>query len=183
MNLEGLESRLALIREAMLDIRVSGKIAPPMTWIQKYVVSKPSGKKYYYYRVMEATNKRSCTGSIQGKIKLYLGNKWNPKYQSYRKALERRNQLQLLQRRYDKLMAIYKAALAKVVGLGEFEGTSEAAGQEGSVCEPLLTSNTLGLAMSKIEALEKKIVQMKEGIEALALFLGLGTIESILSTG
>ena len=183
MNLEGLESRLALIREAMLDIRESGKIAPPLTWIQKYVVSKPSGKKYYYYRVMESTNKRSCTGSIQGKIKLYLGNKWNPKYQSYRKALERRNQLQLLQRRYDKLMAIYKAALAKVVGLGDFEATSKAAGQEESVCQPILTTNTEGLAMSKIEALEKKIGQMKDRIEAIALFLGLGTTESILSTG
>ncbi len=113
MNLEELESRLALIREAMLDVRASGKIAPPMTWIQKYVVSKPSGKKYYYYRVMEATNKRSCTGSIQGKIKLYLGNKWNPKYHSYRKALERRNQLQLLQRRYDKLMAIYLRSIGE----------------------------------------------------------------------
>ncbi len=84
----------------METIRAEGLVAPPRTWIQKFVVPKKNGKRYYYYRLMEADNRKSSSGSIQGKLKLYLGNKHNPKYHNYKAAIRRRNELQELQRRY-----------------------------------------------------------------------------------
>ncbi len=117
-ELERLEIRLGFIQQRMSNIRSEGKIAPPKTWIQKYVVPKKNGKKYYYYRLMEATNKRSPSGAIQGKLKLYLGSLSNPKYHTYKQAIARRNELQLLQQRYKKLMALYRKALSQVVSVG-----------------------------------------------------------------
>ncbi|MDJ0717471.1 MAG: hypothetical protein QNJ54_25170 [Prochloraceae cyanobacterium] len=117
-ELERLEIRLGFIQQRMSTLRSEGKIAPPKTWIQKYVVPKKNGLKYYYYRLMEACEKRSSAGSIQGKLKLYLGSKSSPKYRSYREAIARRNELQVLQRRYNKLMALYRKALEKAVSLG-----------------------------------------------------------------
>ncbi len=117
-ELERLEIRLGFIQQRMSNIRSEGKIAAPKTWIQKYVVPKKNGKKYYYYRLMEACDKRSPSGAIQGKLKLYLGSKKNPKYHSYKVAIARRNELQLLQQRYNKLMALYRKAISKAVSVG-----------------------------------------------------------------
>ncbi|MDJ0717602.1 MAG: hypothetical protein QNJ54_25830 [Prochloraceae cyanobacterium] len=117
-ELERLEIRLGFIQQRISNIRSSGKIAPPRTWIQKYVVPKKNGKKYYYYRLMEAGDKRSPSGAIQGQLKLYLGSKKNPKYHSYKQAIARRNELQLLQQRYKKLMALYRKALSQAVSVG-----------------------------------------------------------------
>ena len=117
-ELERLEIRLGFIQQRMSNIRSEGKIAAPKTWIQKYVVPKKNGKKYYYYRLMEACDKRSPSGAIQGKLKLYLGSKKNPKYHSYKQAIARRNELQLLQQRYNKLMALYRKAISKAVSVG-----------------------------------------------------------------
>ena len=121
MNLNNLEIRLAFLREQMDNIKESGEVAPAGTWIHKYVVPKKNGKKYYYYRLMEATNKKSKTGSIQGKVKLYLGNAKSSLYKRLREAINRRNQLKALQRRYDKLMALYQAALEKSVSTGNLK--------------------------------------------------------------
>ena len=117
-ELERLEIRLGFIQQRISNIRSEGKIAAPKTWIQKYVVPKKNGKKYYYYRLMEACDKRSPSGAIQGKLKLYLGSKKNPKYRIYKQAIARRNELQLLQQRYKKLMALYRKALSQVVSVG-----------------------------------------------------------------
>ena len=111
MNLDELELRLEVIREQMALIKASGEIAPPNTWIVRYQVKKASGKIYYYYRLLEATEKRSASGSIQGKVKLYLGNEESQSDLDCKAASERRNQLKVLQRRYDKLIAQYQNAL------------------------------------------------------------------------
>ncbi len=117
-ELERLEIRLGFIQQRMSNIRSEGKIAAPQTWIQKYVVPKKNGKKYYYYRLMEACDKRSPSGAIQGKLKLYLGSASNPKYRIYKQAIARRNELQLLQQRYKKLMAVYRKAISQAVSVG-----------------------------------------------------------------
>ncbi len=99
MNIEGLESRLGFIKQRITQIEAEGSIAPPRTWIHRYYVPK-KGKKYWYYRLMVATDRKSKTGSIQGKVKQYLGNAKSDKYKELRAAIERRNELQVLQRRY-----------------------------------------------------------------------------------
>ena len=120
-QLECLERRIAFVRDRMENIRSQGKIAPPLTWIQKYYVQKANGKKYYYYRLLEATNRRSCTGSIQGKVKLYLGNKHSSKYHTYKAAIRRRNELKWLEKRYQQLMNLYEKALTNYLGQGSKE--------------------------------------------------------------
>ncbi len=59
-----------------------------------------NGKKYYYYRLIEACDRKSPSGAIQGKLKLYLGNKNSSKYHTYKAAIERRNELQVLEKGY-----------------------------------------------------------------------------------
>ena len=120
-QLEWLEMRIANICDRMKNIRSQGKVAPPRTWIQKYYVQKPNGKKYYYYRLLEATNRRSCTGSIQGKVKLYLGNKHSSKYHTYKAAIFRRNELKWLEKRYQQLIDLYEKALTNYLGQGSKE--------------------------------------------------------------
>ncbi len=61
---------------------------------------------------MELSEKRSRSGSIQGKLKLYLGNEKSELYLKHKAAIERRNQLKVLQRRYDKLNVFYQKALS-----------------------------------------------------------------------
>ena len=117
-QLEWLEMRIANVRDRMENIRSQGKVAPPRTWIQKYYVQKPNGKKYYYYRLLEATNRRSCTGSIQGKVKLYLGNKHSSKYHTYKAAIRLRNELKWLEKRYQQLMDLYEKALTNYLDPG-----------------------------------------------------------------
>ncbi|MGF1485489.1 MAG: hypothetical protein ACFBSE_00040 [Prochloraceae cyanobacterium] len=117
-EIERVEIRIQYTRQRIEQLRSQGKVAPPRTWIQKFVVPKKNGKKYYYYRLMEATNKKSPSGAIQGKLKLYLGNKDSSKYLSYKAAIERRNELQALERRYSQLMALYEKLLNSTVSSG-----------------------------------------------------------------
>ena len=183
MNLEGLEIRLAFLREQMDNIRSSGELAPAGTWIQKYEVPKKNGKKYYYYRLMEATNKKSKTGSIQGKVKLYLGNAKNKLYKRFKLAISRRNQLKLLQRRYDKLMALYKAALSKVVSSG-FEQEITTVKQGVTAVAP----STIALVdllpqLEEISKLQQNQAHMWYGLRVIAEKLGITIPEPIASGG
>lgn len=118
-QLERLEIRIGVMRDRINSLRSQGLVAPPQTWIQRYYVKKSNGKKYYYYRLMEATNRRSRTGKIQGKVRLYLGNRHSSKYKTYKGAIARRNELKLLQSRCDRLMEIYQKAVSKLVGKGQ----------------------------------------------------------------
>ena len=106
------------MRDRINTLRAGGLVAPPQTWIQKYYVKKSNGKKYYYYRLMEATSLRSRTGKIQGKVRLYLGNRHSSKYKTYKGAITRRNELKYLQSRCDRLMAMYQKAVSELVGKG-----------------------------------------------------------------
>ena len=104
-----LSQRLASLQNQINQLK-SQLVAPPKTWIVKYYVEK-NGHKYYYYRLMEASEKKSRKGDMRGKVKLYLGTKRNPKYLRYKKAVERRRQLKELERRYKRLLALYEKSL------------------------------------------------------------------------
>ncbi|MGF1489025.1 MAG: hypothetical protein ACFBSE_18215 [Prochloraceae cyanobacterium] len=54
-EIERLEIRIQYTRQRIEQLRSQGKVAPPRTWIQKFVVPKKNGKKFYYYRLMEET--------------------------------------------------------------------------------------------------------------------------------
>ncbi len=173
-ELERLEIRISLIRERMEKIRSSGKVAPANTWIQKYYVKKASGKKYWYYRLLEATNRKSCTGKIQGKVKLYLGNKHSSKYHTYKAAIERRNELKFLQSRYEQLMAMYEKLVSHLVGKGY---SSEERAEE--LVNTRVIGDVIPVVVEKLEAsneqlwywlkviAEKLGVKISEGLEVI----------------
>ncbi|MGK7874745.1 MAG: hypothetical protein AB4426_16000, partial [Xenococcaceae cyanobacterium] len=103
MSTDFLQKRLNLLHSQISSIRNSGEVAPPNTWIQKFIVPKKNGAKYVYYRLMEACTRKSKTGKIQGKVKLYLGKLGSRLHKRYRAAIARRNKLQRLEKQYEKL--------------------------------------------------------------------------------
>ncbi|MGF1486564.1 MAG: hypothetical protein ACFBSE_05570 [Prochloraceae cyanobacterium] len=160
-ELQRLEIRIEYTRERIEQLRSQGKVAPPRTWIQKFVVPKKNGKKYYYYRLMEATDKKSPSGAIQGKLKLYLGNKSSSKYLSYKAAIERRNELQTLERRYSQLMALYEKLLNSTVSLGvENKSVVESKGNKTE------TNSTV------IQELVRAVAQIREEMARLWEYVG-----------
>ncbi len=177
-----LEDRMSFINKRMAEIRAEGHIAPSRTWIQKFVVPKKNGKRYYYYRLMEACDKKSKSGSIQGKLKLYLGNKDNPKYHTYKAAIRRRNQLQELQRRYDKLTALYEKLLSNTVSYGYF---SEAV--RGEELEKTETNKEASVAtrelVKAVEGIQETLGQLYLWMEAIGQKLGINAADFSFGSG
>ena len=168
-----LEDRMSFINKRMAEIRAEGKISPSRTWIQKFVVPKKNGKRYYYYRLMEACDKKSKSGSIQGKLKLYLGNKDNPKYHTYKAAIRRRNELQELQRRYDKLTALYEKLFSTAVSYGYL---SEAL-IDGELEKTETNKGAIDLTVTRelvkaVEGIQETVSQLSSWIEAIGEKLG-----------
>jgi hypothetical protein len=96
MEKSHLKKTINEIENRISEISASGEVAPSGVWISKYVVPKNKGKKYYYYRLMEETNNRSCSGKTQGKFKQYLGKKNSSKYNQWVSAISRRNRIKSL---------------------------------------------------------------------------------------
>ncbi len=182
-ELERLEIRLGFIQQRMSNIRSSGKIAAPRTWIQKYVVPKKNGKKYYYYRLMEATNKRSPSGAIQGKLKLYLGGASNRLYRIYKEAIARRNELQLLQRRYNKLMALYRKALCQTVSVGEEESLREGVEAPQNPLVPLELVRVIEDIQQIIGDIQESHLQLWHWLKVIGERLGITVTQGYEVTG
>jgi len=106
--MSNIQQRINFISQQMQKIRASGDLAPANTWIQKFYVPR-NGKKYTYYRLMRACNRKSSSGKIQGKIFKYLGKLGSRLYRHYVEAIERRNQVQKLERIYRNLLKIQEA--------------------------------------------------------------------------
>jgi D-Tyr-tRNAtyr deacylase len=104
-HLDALASQIALCQQ--------GEIAEPNTWIERFGVTKSNGKRYWYFRLMSATAKRSKTGKIQGRFKCYLGSARSAKYKAAKAAIERRNHLRHLQKQYQRLLTAQKQAKGK----------------------------------------------------------------------
>ena len=161
-ELERLEIRIGLIRERMAKIRSEGLVAPPRTWIQKYYVQKKCGKRYYYYRLLEATDRKSSTGSIQGKVKIYLGSKKSSEYHKYKAAIRRRNELKFLQSRLDELMVEYEKAIVAGVGKGN---------RSSSVSKR--SSQERDFPIATVERLEESIERLWHWLKVIATKLGI----------
>ncbi|MDJ0718238.1 MAG: hypothetical protein QNJ54_29100 [Prochloraceae cyanobacterium] len=108
--MSNIEQRLSFISQRMQQIRNSGEVAAPNTWIQKFYVPK-NGKRYEYYRLMKACSRKSKTGKIQGQIERYLGKLGSQLYKRFTAAISRRNQLQKLEKIYQKLLALLESEL------------------------------------------------------------------------
>ncbi len=174
-ELARLETRLSFIK---------GRMAPPRTWIQKFVVPKKNGKKYYYYRLMEACDKKSPSGAIQGKLKLYLGNKHSSKYHTYKAAIERRNELQVLEKRYKQLMALYQKAVQSSVSVG-FEGETIFLDREEKTVtnQPEQDSIVNRELVKAVERIQDKIDRLWQWISLIGEKLGVSVPAEMISSG
>ncbi|MDJ0719029.1 MAG: hypothetical protein QNJ54_33195 [Prochloraceae cyanobacterium] len=108
--MSNIEQRLSFISQRIQQIKNSGEIAAPNTWIQKFYVPK-NGKRYEYYRLMKACSRKSKTGKIQGQIERYLGKLGSKLYKKFTAAIDRRNQLQKLEKIYQKLLVLLESEL------------------------------------------------------------------------
>ncbi len=180
-----LEDRLSFINKRMAEIRAEGHIAPARTWIQRFVVPKKNGKRYYYYRLMEACDKKSRSGSIQGKLKLYLGNKHNPKYHAYKAAIRRRNELQELQRRYEKLTALYEKLLSTAISDGycsEERLIADRSEQTETNKERIDLTVTRELVKA-VEGIQETVAQLLRWMDAIGEKLGVNAVDLSFGSG
>ncbi|CCQ70771.1 MULTISPECIES: hypothetical protein [Crocosphaera] len=93
------------IKARIAQIKASGPVADPNTWIGYSTITK-KGKKYTYYRLMKAvlnTKKPELDNSpkskFKGKMAKYLGSKDSQAYKDMKKAIQRRNEIQRLERK------------------------------------------------------------------------------------
>ncbi len=94
---------VAEIQEKIAQIRASGDVASPNTWIGSSSIKKKD-KKHTYYRLMKADyNSRTKSGRYKTKMVSYLGNADNEKYLKAVAAIERRNQIEKLLKEVEKL--------------------------------------------------------------------------------
>ncbi|MGF1486952.1 MAG: hypothetical protein ACFBSE_07550 [Prochloraceae cyanobacterium] len=187
-EIERLEIRIGFIRQQIDRIHAEGIVAPARTWIQKYYVKKSNGKKYWYYRLLEACRRRSKTGSIQGKVKLYLGNKHSSKYKTYKQAIRRRNELKWFEKRYKELLALLEKAVSQLVGKGIYSSsevtsekfdlhkdrsTTERDRQNQEVENSTQIREAFNLAIAAAEKLENAEEVLWHWLETIGLRLGL----------
>ncbi len=94
---------VAEIQEKIAQIRASGEVAPPNTWIGSSSIKKKD-KKHTYYRLMKADYKsRTKSGRYKTKMVSYLGSADSEKYLEMKAAIERRNQIEKLLKQIEKL--------------------------------------------------------------------------------
>ena len=97
------------IKAHIAQIKASGKVAEPHTWISATSVTK-NGKKYTYYRLLKGFRvKNSKDGDKPQKTKLktkmvqYLGTADSEAYQEMKEAIARRNEIQRLLKKLETL--------------------------------------------------------------------------------
>ncbi|MDJ0717797.1 MAG: hypothetical protein QNJ54_26845 [Prochloraceae cyanobacterium] len=131
-------------------IRNSGEVAAPNTWIQKFSVPH-NGKRYEYYRLMKASERKSITGKIQGKIEKHLGKLGSKSYLRYREAIDRRNQIQKLEKIQQKLLAIVEEE--ETIGITRAQSDNEALKPE--IPELKILSEKISHLAHALESMEK----------------------------
>jgi hypothetical protein len=108
------QEQIETLRQRIQKIRAEGPVAADSTWIAPFRAGskRKDGYKYFdYYKLMEATEKRSKTGKIQGRQIAYLGNANNRKYQEAKVAIDRRNEIQRLEAEIKRLEIISDVAM------------------------------------------------------------------------
>jgi hypothetical protein len=159
-----IKERLKSIQEKMLQIRKSGEIAPDFTWIQKFYVPK-NGKRYEYYRLMKAVERKSITGKIQGKVEKYLGKLGSALYKRFKAAIARRNELKKLERMYQRLLL---QCSEEVVSQGKGRGSRER-GTGNRQIKPKLTT----LLWEAIARIENNQIQIWKWLKVMGEKLGI----------
>ena len=95
-----------LIQTRIAQIKASGKVAPPNTWIGTTSVTK-KGKRYTYYRLMKAVpsapREDNPNPSPKTKMVNYLGSADSQAYKEMKAAIARRNEIQRLERKLSTL--------------------------------------------------------------------------------
>ncbi len=97
------------IKARIAQIRGSGKVADPNTWIGYTHINK-NGKKYTYYRLVKAVRVSKSNDAdnpspsqVKGKMVQYLGTKDSTAYKEMQQAIARRNEIQRLERKLQSL--------------------------------------------------------------------------------
>ena len=121
------------IKARIAQIRGSGTVAQPNTWIGYTHINK-YGKKYTYYRLVKAVRisksndaDNPSKSQVKGKMVKYLGTADSEAYKEMQNASARRNEIQRLERKLqslDKEVSVVQskkrqrkqAALTKLVG-------------------------------------------------------------------
>ncbi|WP_013335088.1 hypothetical protein [Gloeothece verrucosa] len=146
-------SAVLRISSQIASLEASGEIAEANTWISRFIVYKPSGKKYIYYRLMRAV--RDKEGKIKRKFVRYLGKKNSSEHKQMKKAIARRNRIQALQRQLKRLMA-----------QGQPQRERGNRGSSG-VNSPLTTSDRMLLVQ-----LQQQLGELMQRFERLERFVG-----------
>ncbi len=164
-----LQQRLKSISQQITQLK-KGEIAPDNTWIQKFYVPK-KGKRYEYYRLMKACDRKSKTGKIQGKVEQYLGKLGSKLYKRFKAAIDRRNQLKRLQRIYQRLLALLE--LEKV-------SKGNKRNNDNLAIIPKLTKLEKAISQSRcaIEQIQQNQVQIWDCLKLFGEKLGMSIAEA-----
>ncbi len=97
------------IKARIAQIRASGTVAQPNTWIGYTHINK-NGKKYTYYRLVKAVRisksddaDNPAQSQVKGKMVKYLGTKDSTAYKEMQQAIARRNEIARLKRKLHNL--------------------------------------------------------------------------------
>jgi hypothetical protein len=105
------------IKGRIAQIKASGKVAPPKTWLGTTSITKKNGKRYTYYRLMTAVatppTEDNPNPSPKTKMVQYLGTRDSQAYQEMKAAIDRRNEIQRLTRKLQALDQAVSAGKAK----------------------------------------------------------------------
>ncbi len=142
------------IKAHIAQIKASGKVAEPHTWISATSVTK-NGKKYTYYRLLKGfrvksdkEGEQSQKPKLKTKMVQYLGTADSTAYKEMVKAITRRNEIQRLLKQLESLERQINADKSK----------------PRKPRQPVLTTLVMEL-MAKLEQLQEEILNVKIELE------------------
>ena len=139
------------VKARIAQLRASGVVAEPHTWISATSVTK-NGKKYTYYRLLKGNRVKSGKDGeesqkpkLKTKMVSYLGSANSEAYKEMVKAIARRNEIQRLLKKLETLEKQVNADKSK---------------NNRKPRQPVLTTLVMEL-MAKFEQLQQEILNVK----------------------
>ncbi|MDJ0602086.1 MAG: transposase [Crocosphaera sp.] len=139
------------VKARIAQLRASGVIAEPHTWISATSVTK-NGKKYTYYRLLKGfrvksgkEGEQSQKPKLKTKMVQYLGSANSEAYKEMVKAIARRNEIQRLLKKLETL---------------EKQVNADNSQKKRKARQPVLTTLVMEL-MAQVERLQADIVSIK----------------------
>ncbi|MGK7955970.1 MAG: transposase [Crocosphaera sp.] len=143
------------IKAQIAQLRASGVVAEPHTWISATSVTK-NGKKYTYYRLLKGfrvksgkDGEESHKPKLKTKMVEYLGSANSEAYKEMIKAIARRNEIQRLLKKLETL---------------EKQVNADNSQNKRKPRQPVLTTLVMEL-MSKFEQLQEEMLNVKMELE------------------